>query len=76
MPRIHPEILRKVDRLAAICARFEVPLGAAAIRFPLRNPAVASVLVGARSPQDVATSVDWFERDIPDELWSALEAVE
>lgn len=71
-----PEILRKVDRLAGICARFEVPLGAAAIRFPLRNAAVASVLVGARSPQDVTASIDWFEHDIPDELWEALEAVE
>ena len=71
-----PEILRKVDRLAGICARHEVPLGAAAIRFPLRNAAVASVLVGARSPQDVTTSIDWFERDIPDDLWNALEAVE
>lgn len=71
-----PEILRKADRLAGICARFEVSLGAAAIRFPLRNAAVASVLVGARSPQDVTASIDWFEHDIPDELWEALEAVE
>ncbi len=68
------EIMERVARLAAICAGFDVPLGAAAIQFPLRNAAVASVLVGARSADDVATSVDWFEREIPDALWDELDA--
>ncbi|WP_306025153.1 aldo/keto reductase [Oceaniradius stylonematis] len=69
-----PEIVGKVDRLAATCARFDVPLGAAALQFPMRNEAVTSVLVGARTAEDVASSVDWFECAIPDALWSELDA--
>jgi D-threo-aldose 1-dehydrogenase len=68
------DIVAKVERLAEICGRFGVPLGAAAMQFPLRNPAVASVLVGAKSPEQVATNVAWFEHEIPAELWEALEA--
>lgn len=68
------EIVERVDRLADICARFDVPLGAAAIQFPMRNEAITSVLVGARSVDDVTTSIDWFEREIPDALWSELDA--
>lgn len=68
------EIVERVERLAAICARFDVPLGAAAVQFPLRNEAITSVLVGARSVADVTTSVAWFEREIPDALWSELDA--
>lgn len=70
------EIVRKVQQLSGICARFDVPLGAAAVQFPLRHPAVTSVLLGARSPQNLASGVDWFERDIPAELWDTLDAAE
>jgi D-threo-aldose 1-dehydrogenase len=68
------EVLRQVDRLHEVAERHGIPLGAAAVQFPLRHPAVASVLVGTRSPQDLATSVDWFERDLPAEIWDALDA--
>lgn len=69
------EIVEKTDRLARICASYEVPLGAAAVQFPLRNKAVTSVLVGARSAQDLSASIDWFEREIPQELWGELDTV-
>jgi len=68
-------IVAKTEDLARICARHGVPLGAAAIQFPLRHPAVCSVLVGARSARQVATNVEWFERDIPAELWNEVDAV-
>lgn len=68
------DIVAQVERLAALCASFDVPLGAAAVQFPLRHAGVASVLVGARSAANINTSVAWFERDIPPELWAALEA--
>jgi D-threo-aldose 1-dehydrogenase len=68
------DIVREVERLSAICARFDVPLGAAAVQFPMRNKAVSSVLVGAKNPGNITASIAWFERDIPDELWDALDA--
>ncbi len=69
-----PAVVAEAQRLATLCARFDVPLGAAAVQFPLRHPGVTSVLIGARSASDVETGVAWFERAIPDALWSDLDA--
>jgi D-threo-aldose 1-dehydrogenase len=68
------DIVGKVDRLAEICRRHDVPLGAAAVQFPLRNPAVASVLVGSRNADEIATNVAWVEHEMPAGLWDVLDA--
>ncbi|WCJ66029.1 MULTISPECIES: aldo/keto reductase [Agrobacterium] len=67
------EIVRRTEELARVCAAFDVPLGAAAVQFPLFHPAVASVLVGAKHPDKLLQSVGWFEAGIPEELWQALQ---
>jgi D-threo-aldose 1-dehydrogenase len=64
--------LEQARRLAAACARHGVPLIAAALQFPLAHPAVASVLVGARSPAEVDASLDALALPIPGELWGEL----
>ncbi|WP_372424492.1 aldo/keto reductase [Salinarimonas chemoclinalis] len=66
------EVVRKVERLAEVCAGFDVPLAAAAIQFPFRHPAITSVLIGARHPDRVRQNVEWFETPLPDALWDAL----
>lgn len=70
---VPPEVARKVDELAAVCATFNVPLAAAAIQFPFRHPAVTSVLIGAKHPDRVRQNVSWFEQALPDELWRVLQ---
>jgi D-threo-aldose 1-dehydrogenase len=55
-----------------MCARFGVPLAAAAIQFPLRHPAVTAVLVGARSATEMEEDAGLLEIAIPDELWAEL----
>jgi D-threo-aldose 1-dehydrogenase len=67
-----PEIVAKATRLQEVCVRFGVPLAAAALQFPQRNPAVASVVIGAAGPDEVRQNVAWYEQAIPDELWTAL----
>lgn len=67
-----PEVLARVDALAAMCAAPDVPLPAAAIQFPLRFPEVASVIVGAQSPVEVHEDADLLDVPIPDALWTAL----
>jgi D-threo-aldose 1-dehydrogenase len=69
-----PEIMARVARLQALCASHGVPLGAAAIQFPLRHPGVTSVVVGARTARTINTSADWFEVAIPEALWAELES--
>ena len=67
-----PEIVERVEALREICARYGVPLPAAAVQFPLRHPAVVTVLVGCRTPGEIAEDVRLARLDVPDELWSEL----
>ena len=68
------EVLSRARRIAKICERYGVPLPQAAMAFPLRHPAVASIVIGARSPEEVAANAALWERPVPDNLWSELEA--
>jgi D-threo-aldose 1-dehydrogenase len=63
------ELLARALAVREVCDRHGVPLRAAAIQFPLGHPAVASVVVGARSPAEVADAVAAFSYDIPGQLW-------
>jgi len=65
-------ILARAEALARVCAEYDVPLKAAAVQFPFRQPAVASVLVGCRSAAEVRDNAAAFELPVPEELWSAL----
>jgi D-threo-aldose 1-dehydrogenase len=55
-----------------MCARHGVPLPAAAVQFPLRHPAVATALVGCRTPDEVAEDVRLASLELPDALWDEL----
>lgn len=68
-----PGVVEKALRLEQVCAEFDVPLRAAAIQFPLAHPAVASVIVGARSPSEVDDNLDMIRLPVPRELWVALK---
>jgi D-threo-aldose 1-dehydrogenase len=65
-------LIAQARKLAAVCERFGVPLRAAAARFPLTHPAVASVLIGARSAAEINDAITLRELDIPPALWAAL----
>jgi D-threo-aldose 1-dehydrogenase len=66
------DLLGRALRLADTCDRFGLPLRAAAARFPLTHPAVASVLIGARSAAEITDAVEMSKRAIPPGLWDAL----
>ncbi len=69
------DVLDRVGRLASACARYGVPLAAAALRYVLRHPAVAAVVVGARSPEEIRADADYLALDIPDALWEELRVL-
>lgn len=69
-----PHLVERAQRIRAVCERHGVPLRAAAVQFPLGHPAVQSVLVGCRTPEQMLDSVRMFEADIPGELWADLKA--
>lgn len=69
-----PEVVARAQRMQAICADHGVPLIAAALQFPLRHPAVDSVLVGAGTADEVAEDVRLLEVDVPAACWEDLAA--
>jgi D-threo-aldose 1-dehydrogenase len=66
--------VKRVQRLQAVCASFDVPLAAAALQFPLAHPAVVSVVPGARSAQELQGIVRWMHHPVPPALWTALRS--
>lgn len=67
-------IIERVTRLKATCARFDVPLPAAALQFPLAHPCVASVIPGLRNRSELAETRGWAGLSIPTAFWEALKA--
>lgn len=69
-------LVAKARQLQQVCAQFDVPLRAAAIQFPLAHPAVATVIVGARTPDEVDDNLSMIQLPIPDELWTRLKELD
>jgi D-threo-aldose 1-dehydrogenase len=67
-----PEIMERVRRIEAVCARHGVPLAAAALQFPLGHPAMASVVAGMRSAEEVNQAVAWMRLPIQADFWQEL----
>jgi D-threo-aldose 1-dehydrogenase len=65
-------IIDRVKLLENFCAEFNVPIGAAALQFPLAHPAIATVLPGPKSPAELDGILDWWKVPIPDAFWAAL----
>ena len=68
-----PEIVERVQRIEAVCARHGVPLAAAAVQFPLAHPAISSMVPGAVRPEEVEANVRLIETPIPAALWAELK---
>ena len=69
---VPPEVLDRARRIADVCERHGVTLPEAALQFPLREPAVRSVVVGAATPEQVRENVRRMEVEIPEALWDEL----
>jgi D-threo-aldose 1-dehydrogenase len=69
-----PELVRRAVRIAEICERHGSSLPAAALAFPLGHPAVVSVCVGARSPEQVKRNAELLLAQPPADLWTELKA--
>lgn len=67
-----PEIVARVETIMRVCEGHGVPLAAAALQYPGRFPAVASVLSGMRTAAEVRSNAALMQHPIPAELWPAL----
>jgi D-threo-aldose 1-dehydrogenase len=69
-----PDVLDRVARIGRVCAAHGVELAHAALAFALGHPAVASVVLGAVAPDEVARNAALFARPVPAALWRDLVA--
>ena len=59
---VSSERLERAFALQRVCARYGIPLRAAALQFPLGHGAVSSVLTATRTPSQLEDNVTQFER--------------
>jgi D-threo-aldose 1-dehydrogenase len=69
-----PEVMHKVARIELVCEAHGVPIAVAALQFALGAPAVASVILGAVTPDEVQRNVRAIQTAVPGGLWSDLKA--
>ncbi|MFI7609701.1 aldo/keto reductase [Nonomuraea terrae] len=67
-------LVERARRIAEVCGRHGVTLPQAAMAFPLRHPAVATIVVGARAPEEVTANAALWSRPVPADLWDDLES--
>lgn len=68
------DVLDRVRRIEAVCARHKVRLVDAAFRFPLRHPAVVSVIPGGQGVAEMASNLAAEQAEVPAALWADLKA--
>jgi D-threo-aldose 1-dehydrogenase len=67
------EIIARAKKICDFLKEREIPLIAAAVQFPMRHPAVTSVVTGPRNVSELQTYVDSFEFPISESVWLELE---
>lgn len=66
------DLLERALRMREAAERHGITLRAAALAFCAAHPAVASVLVGARSAAEVRDAADQFATPVPPDFWQEL----
>lgn len=71
---VDPAILDRARRIYAECASKGVDVGAAALQLPLAHPAVAAVVAGQRTADEVKIAADRMHAAVPADLWTRLRS--
>ena len=67
--------LDPIRRIEAICEKYDLPPGAAALQFSMRDPRITATICGVSKPERVRQTLDWAAYRIPDEAWAELMAL-
>ena len=68
------DVLARVGEIEKICTRHGIRLVDAAFQFPLRHPAVVSVVPGGQGLAEMNSNIEAESADIPEALWSDLKS--
>jgi len=67
-------VIKHVAAIEETCREFDVPLPAAALQFSAAHPAIAVVLAGARTLEELDTNIAMMRLPIDSRFWKALRA--
>jgi D-threo-aldose 1-dehydrogenase len=65
-------MLAPVRQVEAVCARHDVPIGAVALQFSMRDPRITSTICGVTRPERVQQTLDWAAWPVPEAVWDEL----
>jgi D-threo-aldose 1-dehydrogenase len=65
-------LVARAHNLARVCEQFGVDLPAVALAFAAHHPSIVTVVVGFRSPEEVADAARRRAQPIPEGVWVAL----
>ncbi|RDI20786.1 aldo/keto reductase [Lentzea flaviverrucosa] len=68
-------LVERARAIAGVCGRHGVTLPEAAIQFALGHPAVVSVVVGARTAEQMTANAAYFSASVPEDLWNELKTL-
>jgi D-threo-aldose 1-dehydrogenase len=67
-----PHMRSRVEAIEAVCAKHQVPMGAAALQFSMRDPRVTSTICGVSKPDRAQKLIAWSKADIPQACWDEI----
>jgi D-threo-aldose 1-dehydrogenase len=66
------ELVERAQEIERACAGYGVPLAVAALQFSMRDPRVASTIVGVTRPERVDQAIEMTGYEVPEALWEEV----
>ena len=64
--------LLPIVEIEKICNQFDIPLGAAALQFSIRDKRISTTIIGITKTERISQIKEWATIPIPQEAWSKL----
>ena len=65
-------MIGRAQQIRRVCTRHGLPIGAVALQFTLRHPAVTAAVIGARSPAEIREDIGYLGITVPDSVFDEL----
>jgi D-threo-aldose 1-dehydrogenase len=69
------DLLERARRMSDACARYGIPLAAAALQFSVRQPRITATIAGFSRPERLQQTLALAALPIPEALWAELEPI-
>ena len=64
--------LKPIFDLEKICLKYNIPLGAAALQFSMKDPRISSTIVGITKKSRIDQIVEWSNFEISEDAWTEI----